>query len=187
MKPMLSLLLMVFLMNVLNSGCKCQNMKKITSFYEFVVQDIHNNKFEFDQLKGKKVMIVNTASKCGYTPQYEALQELYELYQDQNFTIIAFPSNNFLFQEPGDNAEIEKFCKEKYKITFPLMAKISVKGNKMHPVYQYLTSKIQNGILDSKVKWNFQKYLINENGELAKMLKPSTNPLDSVIINWIEN
>ncbi|NQY10347.1 MAG: glutathione peroxidase [Flavobacteriales bacterium] len=176
-----------FIMSLFNFFSSAPITDGEKNFYAFEVADITNKTFDFEQLKGKKVMIVNTASKCGYTPQYKELQELYLRYKDHGFIIIAFPSNDFLYQEPGDNEKIEKFCSEKYQITFPLMYKVKVKGKNMHPVYQFLTNKSLNGVLDSKVKWNFQKYLIDEKGELAKMLKPSTNPLDSAIINWIEN
>ncbi|MBN2669060.1 MAG: glutathione peroxidase [Bacteroidales bacterium] len=155
-------------------------------FHDFVVKDIDGNSFALSQLKGKKVLVVNVASKCGYTPQYEALQALYEKYKDQNFVIIGFPANNFLKQEPGTNEEIKSFCSLNYGVTFPIMSKISVKGDDMHPLYQWLTEKALNGVEDSKVKWNFQKYLIDENGNLVKYFSPSTKPDDEAIVAWIE-
>ncbi|HEX5742785.1 MAG TPA: glutathione peroxidase, partial [Flavobacteriaceae bacterium] len=133
-----------------------------------------------------KVMIVNTASKCGYTYQYEELQKLYEKYKNKGFVIVGFPANNFRNQEPGTNAEIAEFCKVNYGVTFPIMEKISVKGDDMHPIYQYLTQKSKNGVEDSEVAWNFQKYLINKNGILEKVFKTKVSPLDSEIIQWIE-
>lgn len=159
----------------------------LKTIYDFKVTDIENNEFDFSSLKGKKIMIVNTASECGLTPQYEQLQQVYEQYKDQNFTIIGFPANNFLSQEPGDNTEIATFCKKNYGVTFPMMSKISVKGNDMHPIYQYLTQKDQNGLEDSKVQWNFQKYLIDTNGKLVKVIQPKTLPNDPSIISWIES
>jgi len=126
-------------------------------FYDFVVKDIDGNDFAFSQLKGKKVMIVNTASKCGFTPQYEDLEKLYKEFGGDDFVIIGFPANNFLHQEPGTNDEIKSFCSLNYGVTFPMMSKISVKGKDMHPVYQWLTQKDKNGFKDSKVGWNFQK------------------------------
>ena len=132
-------------------------------------------------------MVVNTASKCGLTPQYKKLQALYEKYENDNFIIIGFPANNFLFQEPGTDEEIAVFCEKNYGVTFPMMSKISVKGSSMHPLYAFLTQKIKNGILDSSVSWNFQKYLINTNGELAKVISPRTQPDDPSVISWIEN
>ncbi len=156
------------------------------TIYQFNVQDLSGNAFDFAALKGKKIMIVNTASECGLTPQYEQLQAVYEKYKDQNFVIVGFPANNFGSQEPGSNAQIASFCQKNYGVTFPMMAKISVEGNDQHPVYQFLTQKAKNGMEDSEVQWNFQKYLINENGELAKVISPRVLPTDSEIINWIE-
>lgn len=131
-------------------------------------------------------MIVNTASECGLTPQYEQLQTVYESYKDKNFVIVGFPANNFGAQEPGTNEQIATFCKKNYGVTFPIMAKISVNGNDMHPIYQFLTQKVKNGFQDSEVQWNFQKYLIDENGHLVKVISPRTLPTDAEIINWIE-
>ena len=131
-------------------------------------------------------MIVNTASECGYTPQYKDLQELYEKYKSHNFVIIGFPANNFGEQEPGTNDQIATFCKKNYDVTFPMMSKISVKGDDMHPLYQFLTQKKKNGVMDSEVKWNFQKYLINEDGTLEKWISHKTLPTDPDIIHWIE-
>lgn len=160
-------------------------MKKET-IYQFNVQDLSGNAFDFAALKGKKIMIVNTASECGLTPQYEQLQSVYEKYKDQNFVIVGFPANNFGSQEPGSNAQIATFCQKNYGVTFPMMAKISVEGSDQHPVYQFLTQKAKNGLEDSEVQWNFQKYLINESGELVKVVLPRTLPTDAEIINWIE-
>lgn len=155
------------------------------SIYQFKVEDLAGNIFDFSSLKGKKIMIVNTASKCGLTPQYEKLQELYDTYKDQNFTVIGFPANNFLFQEPGASNEIATFCEKNYGVTFPMMAKVSVKGKNQAKIYQFLTKKIYNGVLDTSVKWNFQKFLIDENGYLVKSIAPKTSPVDTFIIDWI--
>lgn len=156
------------------------------SIYTFKVKDLSGNEFDFASLKGKKILIVNTASECGLTPQYEQLQEVYEKYQDKNFVIVGFPANNFGAQEPGTNAEIGAFCKKNYGVTFPMMEKISVKGNDMHEIYQFLTQKAKNGLEDSTVEWNFQKYLIDEKGHLVDVISPRVLPNDSTIINWIE-
>jgi glutathione peroxidase len=156
------------------------------SIHEYTVKDIEGNDYNLSSLKGKKVMIVNTASKCGLTPQYKDLEALNKKYEDQNFIIIGFPANNFMNQEPGSNEEIAEFCEKNYGVTFPMMSKISVKGKDMHELYKWLTSKDLNGKMDSKVKWNFQKYLINPDGSLAKYFSPKTNPLDEEIIAWIE-
>jgi len=155
------------------------------SFYDFIVKDIDGNDFQFSQLKGKKVMVVNVASKCGYTKQYTRLQKVYETYKDDNFVIVAFPANNFLWQEPGTDAEIKTFCTLNYNVTFPIMSKISVKGSDKHPLYQWLTQKEMNGFENSKVKWNFQKYLISPEGKLEKVCSPSMVPDDPEIIDWI--
>lgn len=156
------------------------------SIYQFKVEDLSGNTFDFASLKGKKILIVNTASKCGYTPQYEQLEAIYKKYKNQNFVIIGFPANNFMWQEPGTNAEIATFCRSKYGVSFPMMAKISVKGKDMHPIYQFLTQKKLNGVLDSKVEWNFQKYLINEKGQLEQVYMSGVKPNDDKITNWIE-
>jgi glutathione peroxidase len=158
-----------------------------TSFYDFKVKDIYGDDFSFSALKGKKVMVVNTASKCGNTPQYADLEKLYTEYKDKNFVIIGFPANNFLNQEPGSNDEIEKFCKSNYGVTFPMMSKISVKGDDMHPLYKWLTSKSLNGVMDSEVSWNFQKYLIDENGKLVAVVKPKDSPYSDIIVNWLKS
>jgi glutathione peroxidase len=155
------------------------------SIYDFKVTTISGKEFEFSSLKGKKIMIVNTASKCGYTPQYADLEKLYKTYGGEKFEIIGFPANNFLWQEPGSNDEIASFCKVNYGVTFPMMAKISVKGDSIHPLYLWLTKKEYNGVMDSKVQWNFQKYLIDENGNLSKVFYSKTNPMDSEIVDWI--
>lgn len=154
--------------------------------YSFCVKSIDGKEFCLKDLKGKKVMIVNTASKCGYTYQYEGLEKLYKKYKDQNFIIIGFPANNFMHQEPGTNEEIASFCQKKYGVSFPMMEKISVKGKDIHPLYTFLTEKKQNGVMDSEVKWNFQKYLINEKGVLEKVIYPGTEPDDPEVIQWIE-
>ena len=137
-------------------------------------------------MKGKKILIVNTASKCGLTPQYKELEALYKKYKDQNFVIVGFPANNFGQQEPGTNAEISTFCELNYGVTFPMMSKISVKGSDMHPLYQFLTQKAKNGLQDSDVEWNFQKYLLNEKGELEQVVAPQTLPSDASIAKWIQ-
>ncbi len=162
------------------------NVNKTESIHQFKVKDINGKSFEFSSLKGKKVMIVNTASKCGLTPQYEKLEALYQKYKNNNFIIIGFPANNFMGQEPGSDQEISTFCQKNYGVSFPMMSKISVKGKDMHPVYQFLTQKAKNGLEDNDVQWNFQKYLIDEEGHLVKVISPRTQPDDASIIQWIE-
>lgn len=156
-----------------------------TSFYDLKAKSIEGSDFNFKDLKGKKVLVVNTASKCGYTPQYEDLEKLYQTYKDKNFVIIGFPANNFGRQEPGSNSEIQEFCKKNYGVSFQMMEKISVKGDDMDPVYQWLTQKAKNGKMDSSVKWNFQKYMIDENGKLVDVAYSGDKPMGEKIVNWI--
>ena len=156
------------------------------NFYDFKVTTIDGETFDFSTLKGKRVLIVNTASECGYTPQYKQLQELYENYGGEKFTIIGFPANNFGGQEPGSDTEIAAFCEKNYGVTFPMMSKISVKGDDEHPLYKWLTSKDLNGVSDGKVKWNFHKFLIDENGTWYKELTSSVPPLDESVISFAQ-
>jgi glutathione peroxidase len=162
-------------------------MAQQKSFYDFNAKTIDGENFPLSQLKGKKVMIVNVASKCGLTPQYAALQELYLKYEKENFVIIGFPSNDFMNQEPGTNEEIKEFCTLNYGVTFPMMEKISVKGENIDPLYKWLTTKSENGKEDAEVSWNFQKFLIDENGNWIKSINPKINPMNQEIIDWIEN
>ena len=128
---------------------------------------------------------MNTASKCGLTPQYAELQKLYDTYKDQGFTIVGFPANNFMNQEPGTKEEIAEFCSENYGVTFQMMDKVSTKGDDQSPIYQWLTQKSKNGVMDSKVSWNFQKYLIDEDGKLVDFVEPKKSPLSDEIVQWI--
>ena len=155
------------------------------SIHQFTVTDIDGNKFDFSTLKGKKIMVVNTASRCGLTPQYEKLEELYSKYKSKGLVVVGFPSNDFLMQEPGSNEDISKFCKKNYGVSFPMMSKISVNGKKINPVYKFLTKKSLNGLKDNKVEWNFQKYLLDEKGHLVRVVAPSTQPNDQSIVDWI--
>jgi glutathione peroxidase-family protein len=120
--------------------------------------------------------VVNTASKCGFTPQYKDLQSLYESYSSKGFVIIGFPANNFLNQEPGSNSDIRQFCTDKYQVTFPMMEKVSVKGKDIDPIYKWLTTKSENGVMDAPVSWNFQKFMIDENGNLPAWYRPKKAP-----------
>lgn len=154
-------------------------------FHDFVVKDIYGEDFDLSQLQGKKVMVVNTASECGLTPQYEELETLYQQYRDQDFVIIGFPANNFMNQEPGNNEEIVAFCQENYGVSFPMMSKISVKGDDQAPLYQWLTQKELNSKVDAEISWNFQKFLIDENGRIAEVIAPRESPLSSKVTDWI--
>jgi glutathione peroxidase len=187
-------IILLFIAVAIICSCKGQkeikpqitNPNSIETIYEFKVKDIDGNIFDFSTLRGKKIMIVNVASKCGLTPQYKGLQELYTEYKDKGFIIIGFPANNFMKQEPGTSSEIKSFCTLNYGVTFPIMEKIDVKGENIHPVYQYLTGKNKNGLSDNTVKWNFQKYLINEKGILEKVIGPRTKPMSTEIVNWVK-
>lgn len=156
------------------------------SIHVFKAKTIDGQDFDFSNLKGKKVLIVNTASECGLTPQYKQLQEVYDKYKDKNFTIIGFPANNFGSQEPGNNTEIKAFCTKNFGVTFQMMEKVSVKGDDMCEIYKWLTQKEKNGVASSTVKWNFQKYMIDEEGHLVDSVSPLKKPDCNKIVNWIE-
>ena len=156
------------------------------TFYQFSARDIDGKDISMSQFKGSKVLVVNVASKCGNTPQYESLEKLYQRYGPEKFVVVGFPANNFRAQEPGTNEEIKEFCSAKYHVTFPMMSKISVKGADMDPIYKWLTSKAENGVMDAPVTWNFQKFMIDEKGKLVGMLEPDVDPDTDKIIKWIE-
>jgi len=172
--------LIVFLMIAGISGFAQQ-----TNFHSFKTKDIDGKPFDLASLKGKKVLVVNTASNCGNTHQYKDLEALYLKYGKGKFVIIGFPANNFGSQEPGSNSEIKQFCTEKFQVTFPMMQKISVQGNDIDPIYKWLTTKALNGKMDAPVSWNFQKFMIDEKGNLVDFVAPGTSPNDEKILNWI--
>ncbi|MBP6455586.1 MAG: glutathione peroxidase [Chitinophagaceae bacterium] len=156
----------------LNAQNKC--------IYEIQLTSIDGEKIDLKKFKGKKILLVNTASKCGYTPQYKELEELNLKYKDK-LVVIGLPANNFLFQEPGNNKDIASFCEKNYGVSFLMTEKISVKGKKIHPLYIWLTQKRYNKFSDNEVKWNFQKYLIDENGNLIAIFPPATKPMSEEI------
>jgi glutathione peroxidase len=156
-----------------------------SSFYSLSATTLGGEKFPFDQLKGKYVLIVNTASKCGYTPQYASLQSLSLTYNDR-LVVLAFPSNQFGRQEPGDNTEIYRFCTDSYSVTFPVMEKSDVIGNEQNAVYRWLTSKSGNGWNEDKPVWNFCKYLINDKGELVRFFTSKVKPTDDEITSLLK-
>lgn len=156
------------------------------SFYDFNVKTINGQNLNLSSFKGMKVLIVNVASKCGNTPQYEKLQMLFDKYGKNNFIVIGFPANNFMGQEPGTNEEIQQFCTLNYHVTFPMMAKISVKGKDIDPLYKWLTEKTENGKQDAEVTWNFQKFMIDKNGNWVGVVAPNESPMCDKIIEWIE-
>lgn len=172
--------LILFMLTVLTFG-------QTLAFYSFKTETLEGEPFDLASLKGKKVLVVNTASKCGNTPQYADLEALYKKYGGEKFVIIGFPANNFLKQEPGTNAEIREFCTRNYGVTFPMMHKISVKGDDMDPIYQWLTQKSKNGVADCEVTWNFQKFMIDENGNWVDFLKAREKVDSEKLMNWLNN
>ena len=150
-------------------------------FYSLSAQTLEGETFDFDQLRGKRVMIVNTASRCGYTPQYEKLQTLFGKYGGEDFVILGFPCNQFGRQEPGSSNEIGAFCSKNYGVTFQMMEKVEVKGDGQHPVYSWLCNQSQNGAGDHKVAWNFHKFLVGGEGQLMASLKSGVDPLGDEI------
>lgn len=155
------------------------------TLYDFTATTINGETFDFSTLKGKKVLIVNTATECTLTPQFKKLQELFEEYGGDDFEIIGFPCNDFGGQEPANDSTIQAFCTVKYGITFPMMSKISIKGDDAHPIYKWLTNSEENGVLDAKVTWNFQKFMIDENGEIVDFVPPIAGPKNRRIMEWL--
>ncbi len=155
------------------------------SIHQFKVESIDGGTIDFSAFKGKKILIVNTASKCGFTYQYENLQQFYQKYKDK-VVVVAFPANNFLAQEPGNNQSIQEFCTSKFNVTFPLAAKVSVKGKDIAPIFQWLTKKSENGVLDANISWNFNKFLINENGEMIQHYSSRVLPEDEAILKYLK-
>lgn len=178
----------LLLVSCSNAGSPKQTADKPSSMnnsiHQFKVPSLDGGSIDFSAFKGKKILVVNTASECGYTPQYAELQDLYENHRSK-LEIVGFPANEFGAQESGSNEDIKAFCQKNYGVTFPMAQKIVVKGPGMHPVYQWLTSKEKNGVMDSEVKWNFNKYLLDENGILLKKFDSDTNPLSESILNML--
>lgn len=159
-------------------------IQETSSIYEFKMPLLDGDMVSLSKFKGKKMLIVNTASECGFTPQYEGLESLYEQYKDK-VVVLGFPANNFGGQEPGSNEEIGAFCKKNYGVTFPVFSKISVKGKDMAPLYQWLTQKDKNGWNEDQPNWNFCKYLIDEQGHLVAFYASAVEPMSSEIIEAI--
>lgn len=177
-----SVLIASGLKGYLSSFSKSMQVASNTSFYDLKAKTIDGKDFSFTTLKGKRVLIVNVASECGFTPQYKKLQKLFDDYKDKNFVILAFPCNDFGGQEPGTATEIKSFCEKNYGVTFQLMEKVSIKGSNPHPVYQWLTKKELNGKSDASVRWNFHKFLIDENGNWVEDFGSMTDPLSDKIV-----
>jgi glutathione peroxidase len=161
--------------------------KSPKSLHALSVKTISGQLIPLAQFKGKKLLIVNTASKCGLTPQYSGLQWLHEKYSNKNLVVLAFPCNDFAGQEPDKEDVITQFCKANFGLSFELMEKLHVKGPQQHPLYAWLCNKTQNGVMNSSVLWNFQKYLINEQGHLVDVMGPWSKPFSKKMINWLEN
>ena len=174
-------LTLIFSLILISSIAFCQQ-----SFYDFKVKDIEGGNFDLSSLKGKKVLVVNTASKCGLTPQYKQLEEVFKKYGGDKFTIIGFPANNFGSQEPGSDGEIQEFCKARFGVKFPLASKISVKGDDMAPIYKWLTSKTENGVLDATIAWNFNKFLLDENGKMIAYFPSKVSPESEEITKYLK-
>jgi glutathione peroxidase len=154
------------------------------SVHDFKVTSIDGGTIDFSKFKGKKILIVNTASECGFTPQYKALEELYKKYKGK-LVVVGFPANNFGGQEPGSNEEIKSFCEKNYGVSFPLAEKVSVKGSDVHPLFKYLTSKAENGVMDADIRWNFTKFLVDENGKLVAKFDSRVDPLSADITKYL--
>jgi glutathione peroxidase len=178
--------MLILILSIISISLYAQKKAK-TNFYSFKVKTIDGKNFDLSTLKGKKVLVVNTASKCGLTPQYKELEELNKMYgNSERFVIIGFPANNFGAQEPGTNEEIKSFCEKNYGVSFQMMEKISVKGDDIHPLYKWLTTKAENGVMDAPVQWNFQKFMIDKNGNLAGFAEPKEKPMSEKILNWVK-
>lgn len=156
-----------------------------TSIHQFKVKGIDDKQIDFATFKGKKILIVNTASECGYTPQYDALEKLYKQYQSK-LVVVGFPCNQFGGQEPGDEKTIQQFCKSKYGVTFPLAAKVDVKGDNRATIYKWLCTKTENGVLDAEIKWNFNKFLLDENGKMIAYFGSKTTPDSEDIVKHLK-
>lgn len=156
------------------------------TIYDFKMKDIDGKEVSLSEYKGKVVMIVNVASLCGNTPQYKDIQAMYMKYKDKGLVVLGFPANNFMSQEPGSNEKIKTFCTTEYHVTFPMFSKISVKGSDMDPLYKYLTSKTENGVVDAPVKWNFQKFLISKDGHVITSIGNRTSVTEPDVIKQVE-
>lgn len=161
------------------------NPAQLPSIHQFKVTGLEGDTIDFARFKGKKILIVNTASECGYTPQYKELEQLYQQYGSK-LVVVGFPANNFGGQEPGSNAEIKAFCEKNYGVSFPMAAKISVKGDDTAPIYQWLTHKSQNGVLDAEIRWNFNKFLLDENGRMLAYFPSKVSPMSDDVLSWLK-
>lgn len=182
---MKKLLPIVLLIACTSATVKYHDMQTTQSIHSFKIASIDGGTIDFSTFKGKKILVVNTASECGYTPQYEGLEKLYQQNKDK-LVIVGVPSNDFGQQEPGTNEQIQTFCKKRYGVTFPLTTKVDVVGDNTAPLYKWLTSKEQNGVLDATVKWNFNKFLLDENGKMLAYFPSKTEPLSDEIAKYLK-
>ena len=191
MKRTLTLAMMI--VACLVPGLRSQAKEKPTmgdepkSVFDFTMKSIDGKEVKLSNYRGKVVMIVNVASRCGFTPQYDGLQKIYQKYQGQGFVILGFPANNFMGQEPGTDEEIKTFCSLKYNVTFPLFSKISVKGSDIHPLYKFLTDKTTDPDFGGDISWNFNKFLIDKNGKIAARFASPDKPESDKVTQAIEN
>ncbi len=170
---------------ILSLTAMLSNPSATGGLHTFTVKDIRGRDVALSAYQGKVVLVVNTASRCGYTPQYKELQELYAKYSDRGLVILGFPANNFMGQEPGSDEEIAEFCQVNYGVTFPLFSKVSVKGNDQHPLFAHLTSAA-NRDFTGEIRWNFEKFLIDGNGNLVRRFRSDVKPTDAALVSAVE-
>lgn len=181
---MKKILLILFIIAIIIMANAEEELMKI---YDFQINDITGKLVNLADFQGNVILIVNTASKCGFTSQYDGLEKIYKQYKDEGFVILGFPSNNFLKQEPGTNEEIAEFCRINYGVTFPMFNKISVKGKNIHPLYDYLTSKDSGHEFGGKISWNFNKFLVSRDGKIINRFGSKVKPENTEIIQAIED
>jgi len=178
--------LIIFYQMKESGSSSAQTKGSMTSVYDITVKDIDGKSVKLDRYKGNVLMIVNVASECGFTPQYEGLQKIYQKYQSQGLVVLGFPANNFGGQEPGSEAEIKTFCTQRYKVTFPMFSKLSAKGSNIHPLYKFLTDKASNPKFAGEISWNFNKFLIDRNGNTIARFESSAEPESAEVTEAIE-
>jgi len=182
----ISLIVVMLIFGLNSSDLLAGDTPKTASIYDFIVKDIDGKDVKLSQYQGKVLLIVNVASKCGSTPQYEGLQKLYMQYKDKGLVVLGFPANNFKDQEPGSNEQIKEFCSTTYGVTFPMFSKISVKGDDIHPLYQYLTSGKDNSEFSGEISWNFNKFLVDPSGKVVARFATADKPESEKVITAIQ-
>lgn len=183
---MMSLILLLGFKSGIQAGDTSMGKSKKMTLYDFTVNDIDGNQVKLDQYRGKVLLLVNVASQCGFTPQYEGLQKIYSQYKDKGFVVLGFPANNFGSQEPGTNQEIKTFCSTKFHATFPMFSKISVKGTDKHPLYQFLTEAGTDSEFAGEIKWNFNKFLVDRKGNIVARFDSPDTPESEKVTKAIE-